>query len=192
MNEALVEIVESEIDREPSLLSRERGKAATLIEGAVDRSSIYRDVESNLDVLIAKYLDNVELGARIIRRKEIGDEQAEEEQKRGSRTDEEYARVVASKRTIREKTRIQEETKKRREEEIEKLREKERKAKLDLEHLRREDERKLGRKQRKGLRRNGLQRDENEKRNENLKSWKGKGTEKRGKWNEKRIGRGIE
>ena len=33
----LIALAESEIDREPALLSRERGKAATLIEGAVDR-----------------------------------------------------------------------------------------------------------------------------------------------------------
>jgi hypothetical protein len=34
-----------QIDREPALLSRERGKAATLIEGAVDRGDVYKSVE---------------------------------------------------------------------------------------------------------------------------------------------------
>ncbi|MCJ1401011.1 hypothetical protein MMC11_004223 [Xylographa trunciseda] len=138
---SLTELAETEIDREPSLLSRDRGKAATLIEGAVDRSTIYKTVEANIDALIAEHISKVELAAREIRKLEVGEDGAAEEEKRGNKTEEEYAREVARKRDLRERTRRQEESKRRREEEKEKLREEERLKKLELDKLRSVDER---------------------------------------------------
>ncbi|KAK1144025.1 hypothetical protein N8T08_005934 [Aspergillus melleus] len=99
----LVELAESEIDREPALLSRERGKAATLIEGAVDRSDVYKSVERSLDALASNHLPTILDSVRDIRRQEIGDEAAAQEERAGNKTDEDYAAHVKTKRDEREK-----------------------------------------------------------------------------------------
>ena len=105
---SLTELAETEIDRDPSLLSRDRGKAATLIEGAVDRSTIYKTVEANIDALIAEHVNHVELVARDVRKLEVGEDLAAEEERRGAKTDEEYAREIAVKRAMLENTSKQE------------------------------------------------------------------------------------
>ncbi|KAE8352324.1 complex proteins associated with Set1p component shg1-domain-containing protein [Aspergillus coremiiformis] len=99
----LVELAGSEIDREPELLSRERGKAATLIEGAVDRSDVYKAVEASLDALASKHLPAILESVREIRRQEIGDEAATREEQAGNKTDEDYAACVKAKRDERER-----------------------------------------------------------------------------------------
>ena len=142
LTNALAKIVESEIDRESALLSRERGKAATLIEGAVDRSGIYRDVEDRLDALICTHLDQVQSIARSIRREEVGYEKAAEEEKLGNKPDEEYQQEIAVKRVAREQARVKGEADKRKQEEKEKLLQQEKNAMLELEKLRRATERK--------------------------------------------------
>lgn len=96
-------MADSEIDREPGLLSRERGKAATLIEGAADRNNVYKTVETSIEKLASKHLDFVLNSVRDIRRHEIGDEAAVQEERNGNKTDEEYAVVVRTKRDEREK-----------------------------------------------------------------------------------------
>lgn len=146
---SLHELAEAEIDRDPSLLSRDRGKAATLMQGAVDRSDIYKNVERALDELIAKNIDHIIKAGREIRRAEVGETVAAEEEKRGSKTDEEYAKEAASKRQERARARKQEEARKRREDQKEALRLEEAQKLKELEKLRSQDER---RKEREALR----------------------------------------
>ncbi|KAL4899504.1 complex proteins associated with Set1p component shg1-domain-containing protein [Aspergillus multicolor] len=135
----LTEIAESEIEREPGLLSREQGKAATLIEGAVDRSDIYKTVEKTLDALAAKHLPAIFKAIQEVRRQEVGDEQAAREEIAGNRTDEEYAMIVKAKRDEREKI-WREEERKRREAEEEEARRKEEEDRKQREIQRKKDD----------------------------------------------------
>lgn len=146
---SLHELAEAEIDRDPSLLSRDRGKAATLMQGAVDRSDIYKNVEEALDELIAKNIDHIIKAGREIRRAEVGEVVAAEEEKRGSKTDEEYAKEGAVKRQERARARKQEEARKRREDQKEALRLEAAQKLKELEKLRSQDEK---RKEREALR----------------------------------------
>ena len=98
-------IADSEIEKDPKLLSRERGKAATLIQGAVDRSGIYQDVESKIDTEIARHLDNVLDAIREIRKADVGIETAAEEEQRGSKTDDQYKAETENRAAEREKNR---------------------------------------------------------------------------------------
>ncbi|MCJ1480113.1 hypothetical protein MMC06_000267 [Schaereria dolodes] len=141
---SLIDLAESEIDRDPILLSKERNKAANLIEGAVDRSSLYRNVEASVDSLIAEHINNVESAAREIRRLEVDEDVAAEEERLGSKTDDEYAKECALRREAREKTRKQEESRRRREEEKVRLRAEEKKKMLELEKLRGAEKRRKG------------------------------------------------
>ncbi|EEQ90298.1 hypothetical protein RJZ56_003131 [Blastomyces dermatitidis] len=159
LTSSLIKMAESEIDRDPSLLSRERGKAATLIEGAVDRSDLYKSVEGAIDAICSNHLDYILDSLRTIRRQEVGEEMAALEEERGSRADEYYEREVKTKRNEREiawlkelekqKQREIEEAKARAEElrkqrELEKQREEEeRKKKLELEEKRRAEREKI-------------------------------------------------
>lgn len=110
------------------------------MQGAVDRSDIYKGVELSLDALIAEHISRVYNAGREIRRAEVGEEIAMQEEKRGGKTDEEYAKESIVRCELREKTRKQEEARKRREEEMERLRAEEKKKKLELEKLRSVDE----------------------------------------------------
>ncbi|KAL8951432.1 MAG: hypothetical protein Q9222_002593 [Ikaeria aurantiellina] len=140
-NEHLNELADAEIDRDPSLLSRDRGKAATLLQGAVDRSDIYKSVEISLDRLLSDHLNYILAAGREIRKADIGEEAAAEEQRRGTITDEEYAKEAAAKRDVRERQKKQDEARKRREEEKEQLRIATMKQEAELEKLRKMDER---------------------------------------------------
>lgn len=141
-----------------------------MMQGAVDRSDIYKSVELPLDALIEKNLSHVLKVGRDIRKAEAGEELAAEEERRGSKTDEEYAEEAAARRIAREqererveeeirvqareaarekerqearqRARQQEEDRKRREEELEKLRAEEYAKKLELEKLRVAEEKK--------------------------------------------------
>ena len=97
------EVADSEIDKNPGLLSRDRDTAAALINGALDRSGIYKDVEAHVDRELAKHLDMVLASVRELRRKEVGEEQAAAEEQRGSKTDEDYERETEGR--IEERTR---------------------------------------------------------------------------------------
>ncbi|KAL3260192.1 hypothetical protein ABHI18_004823 [Aspergillus niger] len=138
----LIELAESEIDREPGLLSRERGKAATLIEGAVDRSDVYKTVEHTLDALAEKHLPAILDSVRDIRRDEVGEEIAAQEETAGNKTDEDYAAHVKAKRDEREKA-WQEELRKQKEIEEEEARKKaeEDRKRRELERQKEEEER---------------------------------------------------
>ncbi|KAI9816766.1 MAG: hypothetical protein M1827_001411 [Pycnora praestabilis] len=105
---SLANLAESEIDRDPSLLARDRGKATTLVEGAVDRSDLYKSVELDIDAFIAGSVDHVEQAIRAIRREEVGEEAATEEQRIGSKKEEDYAEETMRKRIAKEALRQQE------------------------------------------------------------------------------------
>lgn len=141
-----------------------------MMQGAVDRSDIYKSVELPLDALIEKNLSHVLKVGRDIRKAEAGEDLAAEEEKRGSKTDEEYAEEAAARRIAREqererveeeirlkareaareqerqearqRARQEEEDRRRREEELEKLRAEELAKKLELEKLRVAEEKK--------------------------------------------------
>ncbi|THC91070.1 hypothetical protein EYZ11_009455 [Aspergillus tanneri] len=138
----LVELAETEIEREPELLSRERGKAATLIEGAVDRSDVYKTVEESLDALASKHLPTILDSVREIRRQEIGDEAAIREEQAGNKTDEDYATHVKAKREERERA-WQEQLRKQKEVEEEEARRKaeEERKQRELKRQKEEEER---------------------------------------------------
>lgn len=140
------------------------------MQGAVDRSDIYKSVELPLDAFIEKNLSHVLKVGRDIRKAEVGEELAAEEERRGSKTDEEYAEEAAARRIAREQERArveeearvkeieavreqerqearqmarqQEEDRKRREEELEKLRVEEVAKRLELEKLQAAEEKK--------------------------------------------------
>src|SRR5271170_2242768 len=105
LTRSIQEVAEIEIDKDPNLLSRERGKAATLIQGAVDRSGVYHDVEAEMDRLIAGHLDNVLGAVREIRRADVGDEKADEEAEKGKKTDEQYTAETEARGAERERNR---------------------------------------------------------------------------------------
>ncbi|RMZ84449.1 hypothetical protein DV738_g814, partial [Chaetothyriales sp. CBS 135597] len=105
LTDQIYTVAEAEIDKNPSLLSRERGKAATLIQGALDRSGIYQDVESMIDTEMAKHLDTVLSAVRDIRKTEVGEARAAEEEQRGSKTDEQYRAETEARAEERSKNR---------------------------------------------------------------------------------------
>ncbi|KAJ5130714.1 uncharacterized protein N7515_006753 [Penicillium bovifimosum] len=138
----LIALAESEIDREPALLSRERGKAATLIEGAVDRGDVYKSVEQSIDQLASKHLDFILESVRDIRRQDVGEEVAARELELGNKTDADYEAHVRVRREEREKVWREEERKQREAEEEEKrIKDEERKKKRELERQKEEEER---------------------------------------------------
>ncbi|RMD40579.1 hypothetical protein DV735_g4544, partial [Chaetothyriales sp. CBS 134920] len=105
LTDQIYAVAEAEIDKNPSLLSRERGKAATLIQGALDRSDIYQDVESMIDTEISKHLDTVLGAVRDIRKADVGEARALEEEERGSKTDEQYRAETEARAEERSKNR---------------------------------------------------------------------------------------
>ncbi|EKV06777.1 Arginine rich protein [Penicillium digitatum] len=138
----LVALAESEIDREPALLSRERGKAATLIEGAVDRGDVYKSVEDSIDQLASKHLDFILESVREIRCQDVGEEVAARELELGNKTDADYEAHVRAQREQREKIWREEERKlKEIEEEEKRVRDEERKKKRELERQKDEEDR---------------------------------------------------
>ncbi|KAJ5551234.1 hypothetical protein N7461_005932 [Penicillium sp. DV-2018c] len=138
----LIALAESEIDREPALLSRERGKAATLIEGAVDRGDVYKSVEQSIDQLASKHLDFILESVRGIRREDVGEEVAAREIELGNKTDADYEAHVRIRREEREKVWREEERKRREaEEEEQRIKDEERRKKRELERQKEEEER---------------------------------------------------
>ncbi|KAJ5773514.1 hypothetical protein N7457_008410 [Penicillium paradoxum] len=138
----LIALAESEIDREPALLSRERGKAATLIEGAVDRGDVYKSVEDSIDRLASKHLDFILESVREIRRQDVGEDVAARELALGNKTDADYDAHVSAQREEREKVWREEERKQRElEEEEKRVRDEERKKKREIERQKDEEDR---------------------------------------------------
>ena len=139
---ALTELAESEIEREPSLLSRDRGKAANLIEGALDRSHVYKDVETNIDAIISKHLDKMLSFIREIRRQDVGDGTAAAEEASGNKTDEDYERAIEARRRTRDDARLRiEEIEKKLEEDRAEIRAKEERREREIKRRKEEEER---------------------------------------------------
>ncbi|KAF7113616.1 hypothetical protein CNMCM5793_002972 [Aspergillus hiratsukae] len=161
---SLIELAESEIEREPELLSRERGKAATLIEGAVDRSDVYKRAEKLIDALASNHLQLILDSVRDIRRQQVGDELAAKEEQAGNKTDEDFAAQIRAKRDIRDRE-WQETVRKQRELEEEEARRKaeEERKKREIERQKEEEER-ARRKEREEQRRAERERQREEER----------------------------
>lgn len=147
---SITKIAEDELDVNQSLLSSSRGKAAILIEGVIDRSGIYQEAETHIKKLLQDHVGTIEGGIRAIRREDIGEEAAEVEEARGSKTDDQYAEDAATRRRDRDKVReelrekeraIAEERRK-----LEKARKREEERKREAEEDKRREEREARRK----------------------------------------------
>jgi hypothetical protein len=62
-----------------------------------------KTVEAGVDLLIAEHLSHVERAVRDIRRHEVGDEVAAEEERKGNKTEPDYEREAELRRQAREK-----------------------------------------------------------------------------------------
>lgn len=91
LTSALTGVVDSELDRNPNLLSKGRRQAAPLIEGAAERAGCYKHAEADVDRLIWDYLAAAGEKLREIRRGDVGEAAANEEETRGGKSDEAYA-----------------------------------------------------------------------------------------------------
>ncbi|OBT69523.1 hypothetical protein VE03_01217 [Pseudogymnoascus sp. 23342-1-I1] len=148
--ESITKVAENELEVNQSLLSSSRGKAAILIEGVIDRSGIYQEAEAHIKRLLEDHVGTIEDGIRAIRRDDVGEEAAAEEEARGSKTDDQYAEEAATRRQEREKLReelrekeraIAEERRK-----LEKARKREEERKREAEEDKRREEREARRK----------------------------------------------
>lgn len=137
----MIQFAEAEIDKDTEYLSKDRGKAATLLQGAVERSDLSRPLDLVFESLIAQNIGLIEAEAREIRKAEVGDEAAIEEERCGRKTDDEYAYEAAKRQAQRAKARKQEEAKKRREQEKAELKAMEARKMKELEKLRNAEER---------------------------------------------------
>ncbi|EEQ30929.1 arginine rich protein [Microsporum canis CBS 113480] len=140
---SLIEMAESEIERDPSLLSRERGKAATLISGAVDRSDLHSGIEEAVDAIISNHIDDILASLRKIRAQDVGEDAANAEIAKGLTTDAEYEKLVQAKREEREKIRQKElEVERKAQEEKKKAEAEEKQRQRELRKKREEEDRK--------------------------------------------------
>ncbi|XP_014559089.1 hypothetical protein COCVIDRAFT_92722 [Bipolaris victoriae FI3] len=131
LQSALKELVDRETDRNPSLLSKDPRMATTLIEGAGERSDIYANIMSTVNALLDRLMEEQGLPKmREYRIQEIGAEAAAEEEKRGSKTEEEWAQEAEARRQKREAQR---------EKELEEERERERAERAKREERRRRE-----------------------------------------------------
>ncbi|KAF2225841.1 complex proteins associated with Set1p component shg1-domain-containing protein [Elsinoe ampelina] len=89
---ALQTFTDDEIDKDPiKYLGKDRRLAAPLLEGAAARANIYPTTEVEISDYISKYLEQAETALREVRNKEIGEDAAREERKKGAKSDEAYA-----------------------------------------------------------------------------------------------------
>ena len=155
---SLERLTEIEIEKNPSLLSKERRIATALIEGAAERSEIYRAVESDIDTLFSDLIGNAETVLRRIRNNDVGVEKALQEEVNGRKSDEDYAHEAVERRRAKKAVREEEEkrqrqkdaeererceTEARRRREEEKLREHEQKEREQAKKAEREKQRKI-------------------------------------------------
>ncbi|KAK2759597.1 arginine rich protein [Colletotrichum kahawae] len=104
VTKAIIEVAEHEVQRNPhQLLTLDRGKAAALIDGALERSGVYQKAEQVITQLIDKKA--IEERMRQLRRADIGEDEATAEQQRGAKTDEEYLADTMGRRAERERVR---------------------------------------------------------------------------------------
>lgn len=87
---ALTSFAEKELDRNHTLLAKDRRQAAPLIEGAAERGNVYKATEVDVSRMIDEALAGAEEKLRDIRVESIGIDAAAKERSRGARTDQEY------------------------------------------------------------------------------------------------------
>jgi hypothetical protein len=171
MINALDQIAEREIDRQPDLLSKDRRIAAALIEGAAERSDIYKIAGAYVDDLVAKLLGQAEGQMREIRIGDIGETAAADEKTRGNKTEDDYTQEAAERKVkrnqereeVKEKARKKEREAKRQAEE-EKRRRKEEEEAREKERADREEKRKKEREDRERERQEAYEKEREERR----------------------------
>lgn len=151
---ALTSFAEHELERNNALLGKDRRQAAPLIEGAAERSDVYKQAEEDVGRMIDEALAGAEDKLRDIRRETVGREVAAREQQNGSRTDEDYARdadvrrearaqqlekELERQRQIEAEERRRQEEQKRKEREEEEARERQKAAERELERKQAEE-----------------------------------------------------
>lgn len=150
---ALRTFTNSEIDRDPvKYLKPDRRMGAPLLEGAAARGDVYKKTEADIDVYINQYLASAERALRDIRRKEIGEDAADEEYRNGSKNDEAYAAEAEERRHARakqhveqEKIRKKQEAQERKKKELAALKKKQEDLTKETERLQREQKRRAER-----------------------------------------------
>jgi len=143
----------NEIDRDPvKYLKPDRRMGAPLLEGAAARGDVYSQMEKDINAYIDQYVASAERGLRDIRRKDIGDEAADEEYQRGDRSDEAYAAEADTRRKDRakkhseeEKIRRKKEAQEKKKKELEALKKKQEELMKETERLQREQKRRAER-----------------------------------------------
>ncbi|KAK4963502.1 hypothetical protein LTR10_001131 [Elasticomyces elasticus] len=143
----------NEIERDPvKYLKPDRRMGAPLLEGAAARGGVYDGVEGDIGGYIDQYLVVAERALRDLRRQEIGDEAAEEEEARGAKTEDAYAAEAEHRREERakkfadgEKLRKRQEAQARKKGELEALRKKQKELVEETERLTREQARRAER-----------------------------------------------
>lgn len=153
----LREFTANEIEREPfKYLRPDRRLAAPLLEGAAARAEVYEKSQSDVDAYIEQFMAAAEDTMREIRRKEIGEAAAAEEQARGSKTEEAYAAEVEVRRKERarkheeaEEVRLKAEAKALKKKEYEALKKKEEELKKETARLNLDAARRLQREEHK-------------------------------------------
>lgn len=138
----LTSLADRELDNNPSLLSKNRRQTAPLIEGKAERTDMYKSAEEAIDYFVGLDLAGVENKLREIRRKDVGDTVADEEQKRGEKSDEDYARESMARRAVWAKEREQEEEEQRKRDEEER-RQREAQDEIKRQEAEKEKQRKL-------------------------------------------------
>jgi len=138
----LTSLADRELDNNPSLLSKNRRQTAPLIEGKAERTDVYKSAEEAIDYFVGLDLAGVENKLREIRRKDVGDTVADEEQKRGEKSDEDYARESVARRAVWAKEREQEEEEQRKRDEEER-RQREAQDEIKRQEAEKEKQRKL-------------------------------------------------
>ena len=129
VTKSILEVAEKEVEKNPrQLLTLDRRKAAALIDGALERSGVYQQAEEVIGQLID--VNAIETRIRDIRKSQIGEEEAEAEQIRGSKTNAEYAADRQARQAERERLR-------------EELKQKEAAIREEKRRIAREEEKKL-------------------------------------------------
>ncbi|KAK3680158.1 hypothetical protein LTR78_000535 [Recurvomyces mirabilis] len=150
---ALRTFTSNEIERDPiKYLKPDRRMGAPLLEGAAARGDVYKRTAADIDAYIDQYLASAEGALREIRRKDIGEEAAEEEMQRGCKSDEAYAAEADVRRADRakqhveqEKLRKKKEAQERKKKEFEALKKKQEELMKETERLQREQKRRAER-----------------------------------------------
>lgn len=96
---AMHDLAEQELEKNPSLLAKDRRQAAPLIEGKAERANLYATAEEVVDQYIDDMFgDEAEEQLREIRRSQVGEAQATDEKERGARAQAYYDAQSAERR----------------------------------------------------------------------------------------------